>query len=71
MAGVVQWYSRLRRWNLAAARSAFQGLANVLTTTRDERTIICHEIEVALGFRLSESPERIERLRKREDERQD
>lgn len=71
MAGVVRWYSRLRGWDLAAARSAFQAFANVVGTTRDERTILSHEIEAALGFPLSDSPERIERLRKRLDTRED
>jgi hypothetical protein len=71
MAGVVRWYSRLRGWDLGAARSAFQGLANVLGTNRDEKTIVCHEIEVALGFPRSDTAERIERLKKRVDEKQD
>src|SRR5262245_27309086 len=53
MTGVVQWYARLRGWDLSAARSAFQGFANVIGTTRDERAILSHEIETALGFPLS------------------
>ena len=71
MTEVARSYSRLRRWDLAAARSAFQGFANVSGTTRDERTIICHEIEVALGFPTADSTERIERLKKRVDEKHD
>lgn len=70
MAAAVRWYCRLRKWDLGAARSGFQGLANV-SGTRDERTITVHEVEVAFGFPLSDNPERIKRLKVREDRRED
>jgi hypothetical protein len=65
--GLVRWYFKWRRWDLAEARSALHGLSNVMGTSRDERTVLRHRIEVALRFLLSDSPDRIERIKARID----
>lgn len=69
--GIVRWYFQVARgWNLAAAQSGLHGLANVKGTQADERKAILHDIEIAMGFPLTDSPDRIERIRQREDRRE-
>ncbi len=60
----VRWYYRhFRGWDLANAQSALRGLSNVQGTTRDQRTILRHDVENALKFPLSDDPERIELIK--------
>jgi hypothetical protein len=63
----VRWYFKRQGWDLAEARSALHGLSNVMGTSRDERTVLRHRIEIALRFPLSDDPGRIDRLKARID----
>jgi hypothetical protein len=63
----VRWYFKRREWDLAEARSALHGLSNVMGTSRDERTVLRHRIEVALKFPLRDDAKRIERIKARID----
>jgi hypothetical protein len=66
---LVRWYCRyFRGWDLAKAQSALHGLSNVCGTTRDEWIILLHDVEVALRFPLSDTPERIGRIVNRVDQ---
>lgn len=65
---VSRWYcEHVRGWNLSEAQAKLRSLTNA--KMREERLILWHELQQALRLPLSDTTERIERIRNRIDRR--
>ena len=64
-AGLTGWYFKCRGYNLEKACSALSGLANVKGRSRDDRTVLKNEVELALKLPTSEPQDRINRINER------